>query len=144
MLIGGGQNEVDLTRQVLKSRWPYPITQDKQLILDEQDAKKQPKVWLFKMKRQPWAISYGNKQLDRVLEMAQTVLKRPLRPPKNMDADSGKSVLVFLLKVNLFLIVKTQRGIAKQPFTPSYRCLFHYPLCILIVLTHFGMYFFLP
>ena len=95
ILIGGSNNETDMVRNVIKSRWPYPITRDEELFLDEKN-----KAWLFKMKRQPWAVSYGNKSFDKAVEIAQTLLRKSLPPPKNTDADSGKSILVFLLKVS--------------------------------------------
>ena len=94
ILIGGSQTETDLVRNVIKSRWPYPISRDGELFLDEKN-----KAWLFKLKRQPWAVSYGNKKFDRAVEIAQTLLRKSISPPKNTDSESGKSVLVFLLKV---------------------------------------------
>lgn len=59
------------------------------------------KVWLFKVKRYPWAVSYGNKYLDRTIEWTRGFLRRqvPIRSPQNSDAESGKSVLIFMLKV---------------------------------------------
>lgn len=83
-----------MTRTVLKSRWPYPIGRDEELILDDKH-----KSWLFKLKRHPWAMSYGHKHLDKAAEMAQSLLHKNLAPPKNTDVDSGKSILVFLIKV---------------------------------------------
>ena len=94
ILIGCQQHEIDLTRAILKGRWPYPISRDEELLLDDTN-----KAWLFKCKRHPWAMSYGHKHWDRAAELAQSLLHKPLAPPKNTDADSGKSILVFLLKV---------------------------------------------
>ena len=95
ILIGGTRSEIDLVRSIIKSRWPYPISRDEELILDDKN-----KAWLFKLKRQPWAVSYGNKSFDKAVEIAQTLLHKSLPPPKNTDTDSGKSILVFLLKVS--------------------------------------------
>ena len=94
ILVGCSQHEVDIIRTVLRNRWPYPVSRDEELILDDRN-----KAWLFKLKRHPWAVSYGHKHLDRAAEFAQTLLHKSLNPPKNTDADSGKSILVFLLKV---------------------------------------------
>ena len=94
ILIGGSPKEIEITRNVLKNRWPYPISRDEEL-----EAAGKSKVWVFKVKRQPWAVSYGHKHLDRAIDMAQGLLHRPFPPPTNTDADSGKSILVFLLKV---------------------------------------------
>lgn len=94
ILIGGGQNEVDLARTVLMTRWPYPVSRDEELILDDKN-----KAWLFKLKRQPWAMSYGNKSIDIFMDLAQTMVHKPFSSPKNTDADSGKSIVIFLLKV---------------------------------------------
>ena len=100
ILIGGSQIETDLVRNVIKSRWPYPISRDGELFLDEKN-----KAWLFKLKRQPWAVSYGNKKFDRAVEIAQTLLRKSISPPKNTDSESGKSVLVFLLKVKKYFFL---------------------------------------
>ena len=94
ILIGANSQEIDFTRIVLKNRWPYPCSRDEELILDDKN-----KAWLFKLKRHPWAISYGHKHIDRAVELAQTLLHKPIAPPKNTDADSGKSILIFLLRV---------------------------------------------
>ncbi len=62
-----------------------------------------PKVWLFKVKRYPWAVSYGNKYLDRTIEWTRSLLRSrqvPIPSPQNSDSESGKSALVFVLKVN--------------------------------------------
>ena len=80
ILIGGSRSEIDLVRSVIKSRWPYPISRDEELFLDDKN-----KAWLFKLKRQPWAVSYGNKSFDRAVEIAQTLLHKSLPPPKNTD-----------------------------------------------------------
>lgn len=57
---------------------------------------------MFKVKRHPWAVSYGNAYLDRTVAWARAFLGRPaaLPPPRNADAESGRSVLVFALKVS--------------------------------------------
>ena len=58
----------------------------------------------FQVKRYPWAVSYGNKHVDRAIESTKELLaKKPnisVPNPANMDAESAKSLLVFLLKVN--------------------------------------------
>ena len=95
VLIGGGTQEIEIARNVLKTRWPYPIVRDEELDLEGSKSR----VWVFKVKRQPWAVSYGHKHLDKAIEMAQGILHRPFPPPSNTDSDSGKSILVFLLKV---------------------------------------------
>ena len=54
------------------------------------------------MKRYPWAVSYGNKYLDRTIEWTRSLLRSrqvPIPSPQNSDSESGKSVLVFILKV---------------------------------------------
>ena len=60
-------------------------------------------VCLFcKVKRYPWAVSYGNKYLDRTIEWTRSLLRSrqvPIPSPQNSDSESGKSILVFLLKV---------------------------------------------
>ena len=101
VLIGGATKEIELARNVLKTRWPYPIVRDEEL---DWEAGKSP-VWVFKVKRQPWAVSYGHKHLDKAIEMAQGILHRPFPPPSNTDSDSGKSILVFLLKVIQYSIL---------------------------------------
>jgi len=93
ILIGANQQEIEVTRNILKNRWPYPCSRDQELILDDKN-----KAWLFKLKRHPWAVSYGHKHLDRAAEIAQSLLHKPIAPPKNTDADSGKSILIFLLR----------------------------------------------
>ena len=98
ILIGANQQEIEVTRNILKNRWPYPCSRDQELILDDKN-----KAWLFKLKRHPWAISYGHKHLDRAAEIAQSLLHKPIAPPKNTDADSGKSILIFLLRVSFRL-----------------------------------------
>ena len=97
MLIGGSPKEVEIARNVLKTRWPYPITRDEEL---DVEAAGKSKVWVFKVKRQPWAVSYGQKHLDRAIDMAQGLLHRPFPPPTNTDSDSGKSTLVLFLKTS--------------------------------------------
>jgi len=72
--------------------------------------------WQFKVKRYPWAVSYGNKHLDRVMEAVKAAASlrpeldgRVVREPNNMDAESAKSMLAFLLKVRLLVTaVRTQ------------------------------------
>ena len=61
-----------------------------------------PDWWFFKVKRYPWNVSYGNKHADKAIEATKTLLEKQkvsLPPPSNMDAESAKSLLIFLLKV---------------------------------------------
>ena len=109
ILIGANQQEIELTRSILKNRWPYPCSRDQELILDDKN-----KAWLFKLKRHPWAVSYGHKHLDRAAEIAQSFLHKPIAPPKNTDADSGKSILIFLLRVSFRLNTALLNGILDQ------------------------------
>lgn len=55
------------------------------------------------MKRYPWCVSYGNKHVDRAIEATRAIMakqtKVDLPGPTNMDAESAKSLLVFLIKV---------------------------------------------
>ena len=65
-----------------------------------------PDWWFFKVKRYPWNVSYGNKHADKAIEATKTLLEKQkvsLPPPSNMDAESAKSLLIFLLKVGVFL-----------------------------------------
>ena len=60
---------------------------------------------MFQVKRYPWAVSYGNKHVDRAIESTKELLaNKPIQVPNpgNMDAESAKSLLVFLIKVNYF------------------------------------------
>lgn len=64
-------------------------------------------LWQFKVKRYPWAVSYGNKHLDKIVDAVKVaageVRQAPEIPePANMDAESAKSVLAFLLKVKRY------------------------------------------
>ncbi len=61
-------------------------------------------LWQFKVKRYPWAVSYGNKHLDKLVDAVKVASSEvrqipPIPEPGNMDAESAKSVLAFLLKV---------------------------------------------
>ena len=56
------------------------------------------------MKRYPWTVSYGNKHADKAIEATKTLLEKQnvsVPPPSNMDAESAKSLLIFLLKASL-------------------------------------------
>lgn len=140
VLIGGGEPEVNAIRHTLTSRWPYPISIDRQLSLGRESKANTRMIWylfinlvygdssknkflnitvwpflqvepqmllwfvfrLFKVKRYPWAVSYGNKYLDRTIEWTRSLLRSrqvPIPSPQNSDSESGKSILVFLLKV---------------------------------------------
>ena len=105
-----------MIRNAIKTRWPYPITKDLCVSAtqtntsnenENADKKKdalvdssREQVWLFKMKRYPWAISYGSKKLDRTIETMKYLLPQISIPsPQNMDPDSGKSLIIFILKV---------------------------------------------
>ena len=114
-VLGGDSAEVDVIRNAIKTRWPYPITKDlcvsatqtntsnENENADKNDApvdSSREQVWLFKVKRYPWAISYGRKKLDRTIEAMKYLLPQFSVPsPQNMDPDSGKSLIIFILKV---------------------------------------------
>ncbi|XP_040564906.1 uncharacterized protein [Lepeophtheirus salmonis] len=90
-IIGGGADERETVRNAIETRWPYPISQDKNM---------ESQVHLFKVKRYPWANSYGHKDLDKIVKFAASILPPHLSfsSPKNMDSDSGKSLILFALK----------------------------------------------
>ena len=95
-VFGATEEDLEAVRRVLSSRWPYPLTRDGVLEGCEE-------WWLFKVKRYPWSVSYGNKHADKAMEAAKELLARrqlQLSPPKNMDSDSAKSVLACLVKVS--------------------------------------------
>ena len=105
------------------NRWPYPISKDMCIsatqINNTIDNNETPnksnlsissssyqQIWLFKVKRYPWAISYGSKKIDRAVETAKHVLPQlSIPPPHNMDPDSGKSLLIFVLKVIMIQMI---------------------------------------
>jgi hypothetical protein len=85
-------------RNCLQSRWPYPLSRDYRVMSDVG----QPDWWFFKVKRYPWTVSYGNKHVDKAIEATKTLLEKQnvnVPGPSNMDAESAKSLLIFLLKV---------------------------------------------
>jgi len=118
LVLGGDEEEVDVIRKAITHRWPYPISKDSCISASQtntsnenNDVLNKPngpatslyeQIWLFKVKRYPWAISYGSKKFDRTVETAKHLLPQlSIPPPKNMDLDSGKSLLIFALKVQI-------------------------------------------
>ena len=117
LVLGGNKEEVDAIRNAITHRWPYPISKDSCISACQTNtsneinevpnkpnnpaASSYEQIWLFKFKRYPWAISYGSKKVDKAVEAAKCVFtqKLPIPPPNNTDPDSGKSVLIFILKV---------------------------------------------
>ena len=103
--MGASEADLEVIRSVLQKRWPYPLSHDYRV--DNSDLSKSD-LWYFKVKRYPWAVSYGNKHVDKVIESAKDLLKvkghaevaESLPGPNNMDAESGKSIIVFLIKVS--------------------------------------------
>jgi len=122
---GADAEEVDIIREVLKSRWPYQITQDAEITTQvsehdtiddlqtrdtstsekEEDGKeketedtKQMKVmnWEWKVRRFPWKVSYGARLWDRAVERVGVLL--PLPPPRHQDLESAKSIILFSIK----------------------------------------------
>ena len=108
-VLGGSEADLEVIRNCLTKRWPYPLSHDYKM--EKAATGSEPEHWYFKVKRYPWAVSYGNKHVDRLLESAKDLLKQKGHPevagampgPKNMDAESGKSVIVFLMKVSVIL-----------------------------------------
>ena len=89
-LDGGGQEEIDGVREVLASRWPYPIVNDTAVSAS---------CWSWKVKRYPWRMSYGNKLVDKAVERASKMVRQISFPaPNNHDLESAKSLLVCLIK----------------------------------------------
>ena len=115
LVIGGNDEEVAVVRKAIENRWPYPIAEDRRISArltysgtkrddestkEAQSPKSYEQIWLFKLKRYPWAISYGSKKVDRAVETARHLLPHiSFSSPQNMDPDSGKSLLIFILKV---------------------------------------------
>lgn len=102
MLIANGASEetLEVIRSTLTSRWPYPLTIDEAVASGASS-------WIFKVKRYPWTVSYGNKHLDKLIEGAKKQLAQypqvPIPPPpapKNDDGESAKSLLTYLVKVS--------------------------------------------
>lgn len=56
---------------------------------------------MFKVKRYPWAVSYGNKFVDCTVDWTRSLIGRQVHisTPQNSDPESGKSVLVHIIKV---------------------------------------------
>ena len=69
------------------------------------------------MKRYPWNVSYGNKHADKAIEATKTLLEKQNKvsvpPPSNMDAESAKSLLIFLLKVSVLVRAAEMREAPK-------------------------------
>jgi len=98
VLYNGEEEDVEVVRQTLANRWPYPVVQDAQV----QDG-----VWLWKVRRYPWRISYGSKFVDRAVGRATKLVRQisqdrlpqlGIPPPNNSDMESAKSLIVFLIK----------------------------------------------
>ena len=111
LVSGGAPEDISAIRNCLSSRWPYPLTQDYEAAANdtnEDQAEKSPSAasyWVFKVKRYPWSVSYGNKHVDKLIESAKVLMANSGRNinfavpnPGNMDSESAKSVLTFLLK----------------------------------------------
>ena len=123
LVLGGDGTEVEVIRNAIKTRWPYPITKDLCISATQTNPSNENEnldtnkknnhlvgssyehIWLFKVKRYPWAISYGKKKLDRTIEATKYLLPQLSIPsPQNTDPDSGKSLIIFILKVHIKLI----------------------------------------
>ena len=120
LVLGGDKEEVDAIRNAITYRWPYPISKDSCISACQTNTSNEinevpnkpnnpavssyEQIWLFKFKRYPWAISYGSKKFDRTVDAAKHLLPQLSIPaPRNMDADSGKSLLIFALKVRIIV-----------------------------------------
>jgi len=89
-LDGGAQEEIDGVREILSSRWPYPIATDMAVSAS---------CWSWKVKRYPWRMSYGNKLVDRAVDRASKIVRQlSFPPPNNHDLESAKSLLVCLMR----------------------------------------------
>ena len=89
-LDGGGQEEIEAVRETLSSRWPYPIVSDMAVSTS---------AWSWKVRRYPWRMSYGIKLVDRAVDRAAKMVRQiSFPPPNNNDLESGKSLVVFLMK----------------------------------------------
>jgi len=89
-LDGGAQEEIDGVREILSSRWPYPIAADMAVSAS---------CWSWKVKRYPWRMSYGNKLVDRAVDRASKMVRQlSFPPPNNHDLESAKSLLVCLMR----------------------------------------------
>ena len=89
-LDGGGQEEIEGVREILASRWPYPIVNDTAVSAS---------CWSWKVKRYPWRMSYGNKLVDKAVDRASKMVRQiSFPPPNNHDLESAKSLLVCLIK----------------------------------------------
>eukprot|EP00092_Neocalanus_flemingeri_P031545 GFUD01034256.1.p1 GENE.GFUD01034256.1~~GFUD01034256.1.p1 ORF type:complete len:662 (+),score=137.34 GFUD01034256.1:58-2043(+) len=89
-LTGGGQEEIDILRETLLNRWPYPIVSDMAVSASS---------WSWKVKRYPWRMSYGSKMVDRAVDRASKLVRQlSFPPPNNNDLESAKSLVVFIMK----------------------------------------------
>jgi len=89
-LTGGGQEEIDILRETLLNRWPYPIVSDTAVSASS---------WSWKVKRYPWRMSYGSKMVDRAVDRATKLVRQlSFPPPNNNDLESAKSLVVFIMK----------------------------------------------
>ena len=110
-LDGGGQEEIDGVREILASRWPYPIVIIIIIIITiiiviirwpypiVNDTAVSASCWSWKVKRYPWRMSYGNKLVDKAVDRASKMVRQiSFPPPNNHDLESAKSLLVCLIK----------------------------------------------
>jgi len=118
-LRGAAGDEVNTIRDVISSRWPYPIHVDAhiaQLRVENttitngsspaspansssasvDDAPTEQMDWEWKVRRYPWRVSYGARLVDRAVERVCRLL--PLPSPKHQDLESAKSIIIFSIK----------------------------------------------
>ncbi len=118
---GASEEDLEAIRHCFTSRWPYPLTHD--------EAKSDSSYHLFKVKRYPWAVSYGNKHLDKIMELikaAAATRQIKIPDPKNMDAESAKSLLTFLLKVTMTKIIIETMVVAAHSSSTLFSPLFFF------------------
>lgn len=113
-LTGGGQEEIDILRETLLNRWPYPIVSDMAVSASS---------WSWKVKRYPWRMSYGSKMVDRAVDRASKLVRQlSFPPPNNNDLESAKSLVVFIMKE---LAEKSWKFIGSNNLSSS-DCLLHF------------------
>jgi len=113
-LTGGGQEEIDILRETLLNRWPYPIVSDLAVSASS---------WSWKVKRYPWRMSYGSKMVDRAVDRASKLVRQlSFPPPNNNDLESAKSLVVFIMKE---LSEKSWKFIGSNNLSTS-DCLLHF------------------
>jgi len=113
-LTGGTEEEINVLRETVLSRWPYPIVSDMAISSDS---------WSWKVKRYPWRMSYGSKMVDRAVDRATKLVRQlSFPPPNNTDLESAKSLVVFIMKE---LAEKSWKFIGASNLTSS-ACLLHF------------------